>query len=81
MIFHTPIELIDFILTLAPDRFHEKILQAKPTSEDMTTTFQNALRDAYLNFTTHFQLAGDFDIVKHDHIWKALRRSIAFQSR
>jgi hypothetical protein len=77
-IFCTPIKLIDFVLALAPNRFHDKILKAKPTGGNLTTTFQEAFKDAYVNFT-HFQLAGDFDIVKHDQIWKARRRNMAFQ--
>jgi len=34
-------------------------------------TFEDAFENAYLNFT-HFQLGGDFDLVKHCHLWKFL---------
>ena len=82
-IFHTPIKVIDFILALAPERYHDKILQAKPTmvdDENLAPTFAVAFKHAYVNFT-HFQLGGEFDLVKHRHLWKFLRRSMALQCR
>jgi len=82
-IFHTPIRIIDFILALAPERYHNKILQAKPAMVDdhnAAPTFAVAFKDAYVNFT-HFQLGGEFDLVKQCNLWKFLRRSMALQCR
>jgi len=82
-VFQTPIKVIDFILALAPERYHDKILQAKPTmvdDENPAPTFALAFEHAYVNFT-HFQLGGEFGLVKHCHLWKFLRRSMALQCR
>ncbi len=83
-ILHTPIKVINFYSracsrTVSSERFYEPSQSwwVVTKTSGLVCHFEDAFKNVYLNFT-HFQLAGDLDVVKQSNVFdEAWRSSVA----
>ena len=70
--------VFDFLEVLVGSSHMEKILESRPGNVPDGATFNEAFKDAKVNFT-HFVKGGDESVVADEFAWMALSRCMAFQ--
>ena len=73
-----PIPLFRFLEALVGPDHMKRILVSKPDNMDNGATFEEAFKDAKVNFT-HFVKGGDATVITDKAAWMALSRCMAFQ--
>ena len=73
-----PIPLFRFLEALVGPDHMKRILVSKPDNMDNGATFEEAFKDAKVNFT-HFVKGGDPTVITDKAAWMALSRCMAFQ--
>jgi hypothetical protein len=79
--FHQPIKVVQFLIGLFSEEFHETVLNARPIrNKRRGIPLREAFENAYLNFS-HFSRAGDYEVVTLEYLWTTLIRGTAFQCK
>jgi len=73
-----PVPLVDFLAALVGPNHMKGILQSRPDNVHDGVTFEEAFKDAKVNFT-HFVKGNDSSIITDNAAWMALSRLMAYQ--
>ena len=73
-----PVPLFDFLTALVGPTHMKVILESRPDNVHDGVTFEEAFKDAKVNFT-HFVKGNDSSVITDNAAWMALSRCMAFQ--